>query len=118
MIWLPRWVMQAKPCTRLIATDTPTAASSPRYTDPGHGCDRPGRERAPEELPFERDVDDPGALREEPGEGAEDEWGREPQGRVQGQQDLERELAHAGASRGRRCAATVAMRRASGGFSM
>ena len=33
-IWLPRWVMQAKPCTSAMQTDTPAAASSPSQTDP------------------------------------------------------------------------------------
>ena len=33
-IWSPRWVMQAKPCTSAMQTDTPTAASSPSQTDP------------------------------------------------------------------------------------
>ena len=84
----------------------------------GHRRDRARREGAPEELPFEGDVDDSGALREEPREGAEDERGREPQGRVEGEEELERELAHAGASRGRRAWAIDAITRASGGFSM
>src|SRR5262245_23461840 len=32
--WLPRWVMQAKPCTRLTSTEARTAAPSPAHAEP------------------------------------------------------------------------------------
>ena len=96
----------------------PDRGEEPEVHRSRHRRDGPRRERAPEELPFERDVDDPGALREKAREGAEDERGREPQGGVQGQEELERELVHAGASPARGRCMTAARSRASGGFSM
>ena len=72
---------------------------------------------AAQQLALQRDVDDPGPLREEARQGAQDERSRQPQGGVEGQQDLERELAHAGAPRGRR-RDRPAIRRARGGSSM
>ena len=83
-IWLPRWVIEAKPCTSANSDrDRRSPMASPSQAEP---VDRGGRragEGAGQHLAFEPDVEDAGALGIEAGEAGEQQRHRQADGRVE-----------------------------------
>ncbi len=82
-IWLPRWVIEAKPWTSAKKTEIRIAAREP---DPGRAGNRGGRsagEGAGQHLALEPDVEDAGALGIKAGEAGKQQRHRQADGRVE-----------------------------------
>ena len=82
-IWLPRWVIEAKPCTSASSTEITIAA---REAEPGGAGDRGGGaagKGAGQHLALEADVEDAGALGIEAGEAGKQQRHRDADGRVE-----------------------------------
>ena len=82
-IWLPRWVIEAKPCT---SAKTDGDEHGHDEADPGRavdgGCDAGAGEGAGEHLAFKSDVEDAGALGIEAGEAGKQQRHRHADRRV------------------------------------
>ena len=83
-IWLPRWVIEAKPWTSAKRDrDERSPASKAEPGRAGDGGGGGGGEGGGQHLAFEADVEDAGALRIEPGEAGEQQRRRQADGGVE-----------------------------------
>ena len=89
--WLPRWVMQAKPCSKRHRLGGGDAGGDAQPGRAGDRRDRGGEERRHQHLAFEPDIDDAAALREQPAHGAQDQRRRDAQRRGQRVEEDERQ---------------------------
>src|SRR5882757_1207837 len=83
--WLPRWVIQAKPCSSAITSAAAMAAATPSQAEPV---------TAEVAAAQEADIDDAALLREQPAHGTQDQRRRHPQCGGEGQKDDRDELVH------------------------
>ena len=82
-IWLPRWVIEAKPWTSAISTEITIAAARPIQAIAGHRGGGAAGEGAGQHLALEADVEDAGALGIEAGEAGEQQRHRDADGGVE-----------------------------------
>jgi len=75
--WLPRWVMQAKPCSSASTWAIRIPAASPTTAEPLTEAAAAAGERGCEHLAFEPDVDQPATLAKQRAERAQDQRRRE-----------------------------------------
>ena len=117
-IWLPRWVIEAKPCTSAKATETSDRGKSPSQAEPVDAATAAGGEGADQHLAFEADVENAGALGIEPGEAGEQQRHATGGWSSRGSDDGNVEEVHLGAFLTPPCAAASARHRRSSASSV
>ena len=100
-IWLPRWVIEAKPCTSEKSDGDDDRRPEPEPGRAGDGGDGGGGEGGDQHLALEADVEDAGALGVEAGEAAKISG---IESRMRRGEDDRMEMIHHGSPRRRRCA--------------
>jgi hypothetical protein len=79
-IWLPRWVIEAKPCTSARQTETKTAAASPIRAEAGDRRGGAAGKGGGQHLALEPDVENARPLGVEAGKRRQDQRDRDPHG--------------------------------------
>ena len=85
-IWLPRLVIEAKPCTSAKKTATSDGGAEAEPGGAGDGCDAGAGEGAGQHLAFKSDVENAGALGIEAGEAGKQQRHRHADRRVRDRQ--------------------------------